>query len=274
MLRPVSTLASALILALLSAPSSPEAALRSVVVVRAGAATGLVERLEEELSVLLQHRPLRGALTADGAARRAAAEVLARCGSDLACGRAALAAAALDVVCVVDVDLSEALATVTVLDAERGLWGARTLRLEHTDDRGVLAQVLPAARRLFDERGLPAEARLVVRAVPREAVVTVRGLAVDQHEPATWRGPGGVVEVAVEAPGYLSDTRAVTLTIDRTTELAVVLEPEATLWSSPWPWVAIGAAAATVAGIVVASQLGGTCGCLELVEGSCGGCAP
>lgn len=270
----MSTLASALFLALLSAPSPPEAVPRSVVLVRAGAATGLVERLEEELSHLLQHRPLRGALTDDGAARRAAAEVLARCGSDLACGRAALTAAALDVVCVVDVDLSESLGTVTVLDAERGLWGARTLRLAHTDDRSILDQVLPAARRLFDERGLPAEARLVVRAVPREAVVTVGGLSADPHEAATWRGPAGVVEVAVEAPGYLPDRRAMTVQVDRTTELAVVLEPEATLWSSPWPWVVIGAAAATVAGIVVASQLGGTCGCLELVEGSCGGCAP
>ena len=50
-----------------------------------------------------------------------------------------LAAAALDVVCVVDVDLTESLATVTVLDAERGLWGARTLRLAYTDDTPLCA---------------------------------------------------------------------------------------------------------------------------------------
>ena len=274
MLRGVSTLAVALVLALLSAPS-PEVEPRTVVLVRAGSATALVERVEEELAAMLLHRPLRGALTSDGPSRRAAAEVLSRCGSDLACSRKALAAAALDVVCVVDVDLTESLATVTVLDAERGLWGARTLRLAYTDDRSILEQVLPAARQLFDERGLPALARLVVRTVPQEAVVTVVGSAADPHEPSAWRGPGGVAEISVTAPGYQPHARAVTLRPDHTLEVVVTLEPEDTLWSTPWPWVAIGAAAAAaVAGVVVASQLGGTCGCLELVEGSCGGCAP
>ncbi len=246
----------------------------TVVVVRAGDSTADVVRvghIDAELRALLQHRALDAPVADDPALRQAAAEALGRCGSDLSCTRVAFSHAGIALLCAVDVDRAEAIATVTFLEREAGLVGTRTVPIAELDEVGLSRRVAASAGDILDRWGRPALGRLRVQVTPPDAQVSAAGL---QPEPDAhvWRGPPGTYRVEVRREGHLPEVHEVLLVGGRTDELVVTLSPDSSLWSTPWPWVAIGVATAVAGGVVWAVASRESCGCVETTPGACTGC--
>jgi hypothetical protein len=246
---------------------------QSLLAVRVGGSPALAAEVRQELDPMLTYRALPAPYMGGSKEHAVLWSILTTCGSDDRCLRERLAAERIALACLVEIDTAAALATIALLDAQRGLLGASSVPLSDLRPATVRQQLRADLARILDQSGIAELARLVIRTEPVAAqVVWLEGdrvLTPDPLEPKTFHGPPGRYRYQVSAEDFEPVTREVLLVGGVTTleQVQLVSEP-----SAPWLWIGAGVlalAAGSVAVVVVATR--GSCPCVE-ISGACPPC--
>lgn len=194
------------------------------------------------------------------------AESALACGQDTACMSQKLAPLSTDLglVVVINRELDPPLLSAVLLDTQR----RRVAAESYGQVKGGPDRVGPELERIvasfFDKLAIPKAGRLVVAVDPKEARVVIPGdYPPDRGASNAFTVPPGTYEVAASLDGYRRSTAAAIVRSGETTQLALQLEPESSLLSSPWFWLGTGvAAAAIVTTIIVVTRPAESCVCV------------
>lgn len=196
----------------------------------------------------------------------------ARCGGDTRCLADALAAfrADLGLVVIADASVAPPLLALLLVNSGGEVVAERYGTLEGSR---FLRQLTAETTSLFDVAGLERRGRLDVAVTPADATVRVSGQSPELGSQRYLLKPG-TYAVQVDAEGHQSRRRRVDIAAGDLTRLDIRLQPQSSLFSSPWLWagvavVAVGAATAGVALAVDGSNQSGSSACL-CVDGPSG----
>lgn len=178
------------------------------------------------------------ALVPRGRAGHALDQELRACGTDDRCAAARLSKHGVERGLYVVVDSIAGLASVEVVDADRG----RVLASDLVPLEPDLGVVEPLARKVLVEAGHRLGGRLIVEVTPSDAAVVIDppGDAVVPGAPVTLApGPHAIEVSAVE---YETERRTVELRAGAVEILELDLEEESSVVSSWWLWTIVGVA--------------------------------
>lgn len=196
------------------------------------------------------------------------ADPIVHCGSDRGClaSRLSHLTVRFGVVVVLNRFVDPPILSLTLIDAE-------SKRVAGESSGSVVEErlhreVRRRAAEVFDSAGLPEAARLVLSVKPPNAALTIDGARVT---PGEHRLPPGKHVVEATEEDHLPVRRQLELVPGKGEEISLALEKRASVWSSPWFWVGLAAAAVAAAGTVTAVTLtSGSSECLCVTgEASC-----
>ncbi len=129
-------------------------------------------------------------------------------------------------------------------------------------DTPIFARIEDQLDAALDTAGFARLARLTVQAEPRDATVEVPASVRRDADGVFWVAPGDV-ELDIKRVGYESEHRSIALAPGGAETIAVELNAEGSILSSPWLWIGVGVViAAGVSVAVVATQTPGECACV------------
>lgn len=182
------------------------------------------------------------------------AESALACGQDTACMSQKLAPLSTDLglVVVINRELDPPLLSVLLLDTQRRQVAAESYgQFKGGIDR-IGGEVERITAGFFDRLQIPKAGRLVVAVEPREARLMIPGdYSPDRGQPNAFTVPPGTYEVVATLDGFGRSTALAIVNSGETTAIAMRLEPEGSLLSSPWFWVGTTAAVAAVATTII-----------------------
>jgi hypothetical protein len=195
------------------------------------------------------------------------------CGSDVACIAQKLRAsdAPLGMVVVVNNVLNPPLIGLQLIDTDQGVLIGQSLGGLEKDAPTISETVRRRARKLLEAAGFTQAGRVVVDVNPTAAkVVLGEDFEPDAGTPNIFTVPPGAYPVRAVLDGYDGAQGQVVALAGRESRVALVLDKQSSVTSSPWFWSLIGAA--VVGGGVTAAAIAlrstDRCLCLELVDSS------
>jgi hypothetical protein len=182
------------------------------------------------------------------------AESALACGQDTACMSQKLAPLSTDLglVVVINRELDPPLLSVLLLDTQN----RRVAAESYGQFKGGIDRIGNELERItagfFDRLQIPKAGRLVVAVEPKGARLLIPGdYPSDRGQPNAFTVPPGTYEVVATLDGYRRSTAAAIVKSGETTAMALRLEPEGSLLSSPWFWVGTGAVVAVAATTII-----------------------
>jgi hypothetical protein len=200
---------------------------------------------------------------------------LRTCGGDSACmsRRLARSGAELAVLVLVNTLAEPPLVALWLFDLKSGATHASSAA--PLTEASVPEAVQLRVARVLDEAGLARRTRVLVEVSPPDALVEVEGAGpVDPARPGVFDVAPGSWLVRASRPGHTAVEREVEAPEGADTAVTLVLEAEATWWTSPWFWGAVAGAAVAggVTAVVLGTSGGGRCVCLGGPTQACPPC--
>jgi hypothetical protein len=182
------------------------------------------------------------------------AEGASTCGEDNACIAKKLSALSNDLglMVIINRELDPPLLSMILLEIQTGKVAAEFYGQVGGGPQKISAEIERLASDFFDKLKLPKAGRIIVAVDPPGARVLVPGeVGADRGTTNTFTLPPGTYEIAASLDGYRRATAAAIVKSGETTSLAIRLESENGLLSSPLFWGGVGVAVAAVGVTVI-----------------------
>lgn len=191
------------------------------------------------------------------------------CGSDAGCMANELApfGARFGLVVVVNAELSPPLVSLMLLDGSQKAMAAQWAGQVKGGPPAVQQAISEQTAAFMKGQGFLQSGLLQVQVKPDNATVLVEGQSgPDLGTALSFTLLPGTYTVRGEAEGHSPASTQATILPGALTEASLSLEPESSIWSSPWLWVGVGAvvlSAAATGAVLAASGSGSTCICVQ-----------
>lgn len=118
---------------------------------------------------------------------------------------------------------------------------------------------------LLASAGHPIAARVVVKPMPANAVVSIAGVMPERGSTNAFRIPPGRYIVKGTLDGFVSRAIEIDATSGADIDVSMMLEPESSIFASPWLWAIVGAVvlAGTTTAVIIATEPSRRCVCFE-----------
>jgi hypothetical protein len=196
------------------------------------------------------------------------------CGPDTGCIASKLRTfnARMGLVVILTFDLDPPVITVQLLDTDAQRLLAETSgELPKSDAKKISAGVRAKAEETLEKAGFVLASRIVVRVEPPSARVKLGGLEPDKGTTNVFTVAAGQYQVSAELEGWSSNQTSASVAVGETVYVDLALEEDASIVSSPWLWIGVGAGvAAIITGVVIGTRTIERCACVTIEGMGCG----
>lgn len=257
-------------LALCAALPTPQPVAVVVRVVSSGAPTLDEPTLVRAATDALARLPTLTALTAEqlaGAIGRPLGAELRACGADTGCiaSRLSTAGVAHAALIVANLEVTPPLVSVTIVDAGAAKPSVRTaFEIARATPNAIRDRLIDA----FESGGHAVGGSVIARVQPTDALVSIEETLVPAEGLVV---PAGTYRITATADGRESIERSVVVESRQTLVVDLALD-ETSAWSTPWPWLGIGAGVVVTAvalGVLVGAREDTYQLCLPTGSGDC-----